>query len=209
MTRPEAVIFDIGNVLIEWQPERFYDRVMPVPERKRMFAEVDLDGMNRAIDLGAPFRDTIYATAAAHPDFAPQIRMWHDHWIELASPAIPHSVRLLGALKARGVPVFTLTNFGIDSFEVARAHYPFLDAFDRSYVSGHLGVIKPDPRIYEIAEADCGIAPDRLLFTDDRAANVAAARARGWQAHHFDGAGGWAAALVAAGLLDPAEARAA
>lgn len=201
MPRPEAVIFDIGNVLIEWQPERFYDTVMPVEDRKRLFATVDLHGMNDAVDRGADFRETIYATAAAYPDFAKHIRMWHDRWLEMARPAIDRSVRLLRALRARGVPVFALTNFGIGSFEIAEAEYDFLSEFDRRYISGHMGVIKPEPEIYAMVEADCGIAPDRLLFTDDRADNIAAARARGWRAHRFEGAAGWAAELVAHGLL--------
>ena len=98
MARAEAVVFDIGNVLIEWQPERFYDRIMAPADRARMFAEIDLHAMNEAIDKGAPFRETIYATAARHPEWEDKIRLWHDNWIEMASPVIPHSVRLLRAL---------------------------------------------------------------------------------------------------------------
>ncbi|WP_372892740.1 HAD family hydrolase [Rhodosalinus sp.] len=204
--RPDAVIFDIGNVLIEWRPERFYDAEVGEARRRAMFEAVDLHAMNDEVDRGADFRDTIYATAEAHPEFHAEIRLWHDRWIELARPEIPKSVALMRALQARGVPVFALTNFGIGSFEVARAHYPFLDAFDRAYVSGHMGVIKPDAEIYARVEADCGLPPDRLLFTDDRADNIAAAGARGWQTHHFTGPDGWARRLVAAGLLDEREA---
>jgi len=202
----DAVIFDIGNVLIAWQPERFYDRVMPVAERKRMFATVDLHAMNDVVDKGGPFRETIYATAARYPEFEAQIRMWHDNWLELATPVIEHSLHLLRALRDSGVPVFALSNFGIGSFAHACTEYPFLDEFDRRYISGHMGVIKPDPRIFGMVEADCGIAPERLLFADDRPDNIAAARARGWQAHLFDEPEGWARALVAAGLLTTEEA---
>lgn len=198
----EAVIFDIGNVLIEWQPERFYDAEIGPEARARLFAEVDLHGMNDRVDLGHDFRDTIYATAEAHPAHRDPVRMWHDRWLELARPAIPQSVRLMRALRARGVPVFALTNFGIGSFALAQTEYDFLGEFDRAYVSGHMGVIKPDVRIYEMVEADCGIAPERLLFTDDRADNIAAAAARGWQTHRFEGPEGWAARLISAGLLD-------
>ena len=204
--RPEAVIFDIGNVLIEWRPERFYDAEVGEDRRRALFAAVDLHAMNDEVDRGADFRGTIYATAEAVPEFRAEIRMWHDRWIELAQPEIPRSVALMRALQARGVPVFALTNFGIGSFEVARRHYPFLDAFDRAYVSGHMGVIKPDAEIYARVEADCGIPPGRLLFTDDRADNIAAAGARGWQTHHFTGPEGWARRLVAAGLLDERDA---
>lgn len=204
---PKAVIFDIGNVLIEWQPERFYDRVIGAARRTEMFAEVDLHAMNDKVDLGHHFTETIYATAEKYPKWRNEVRMWHDHWIELASPAIDRSVRLLRALRARNVPVFSLTNFGIQSFDYAATHYPFLREFDRQYISGHMQVIKPDPRIYQMVEDDCGIAPGELLFTDDRTDNIDMARQRGWQTHLFTGPDGWAARLVETGLLNEEDAQ--
>jgi 2-haloacid dehalogenase len=203
---PEAVVFDIGNVLIEWNPDRFYDSRLGEARRRALFAAVDLHGMNDRIDAGALFRETIYELADQTPDWATEIRWWHDHWIEMASPRIDHSIALLRTLRARDVPVFALTNFGIHSFAYARTQYDFLNEFDRTYVSGHMGVIKPDPEIFRLAEADCGIAPERLIFTDDRADNIAVAKARGWQVHLFDGPAGWARRLVSAGLLTEAEA---
>ncbi len=202
----EAVIFDIGNVLIEWNPERFYDWQIGRAEREALFAEVDLHAMNEEIDAGGLFKETIYAWADRYPDWGDEIRMWFDNWIDMASPRIEGSIALLRALRLRGVPVFALTNFGLHSFAYAQTQYDFLAEFDRAYVSGRLGVTKPDPRIYDLVEADCGIAPGRLLFTDDRAENIAAAEARGWQCHTFDGWQGWARRLVAEGLLEPAEA---
>ena len=202
----EAVVFDIGNVLIEWNPERHYDTVMDPAERARMFAAVDLHAMNDEVDRGAPFQATIYAHAELYPEWRDAIRRWHDEWIHMASPAIPHSVRLLRKLRGKGVPVFALTNFGIDSFAYAQTQYDFLAEFDRAYVSGHMGLIKPDPAIYAAVEADCGLPPGALIFTDDRADNIAAADARGWQTHHFTGPEGWAARLVAEGFLTVEEA---
>ena len=201
LPRPEAVIFDIGNVLFEWNPERFYDSIMPQAERKRMFAQTGIEAMNLRIDAGAPFRETVYATAAAHPEWADKVLFWHDRWIEMASPVIAPSVALLRALRARGVPVFALSNFGDDSFAFAETQYDFLTEFDRRYISGRMGVIKPDPAIYAMLERDCGLPPDRLLFADDRPENIDAAIARGWQGHLFDGPEGWAQRLVLAGLL--------
>lgn len=204
--RPQAVIFDIGNVLIEWHPERFYDHVIGPERRRAMFSEVDLHGVNERVDLGEPFTETIYAAAEDYPDWRDEIRMWHDRWIELASPAIEHSVRLQRTLRHKGVPVFALTNFGVESFEYATTQYPFLDEFDRRYISGHMKVVKPDPTIYEMVEADCGIAPEALLFADDRADNIEMAAARGWQTHLFQNAKGWAETLVDHGLLSAQEA---
>jgi 2-haloacid dehalogenase len=202
----EAVIFDIGNVLTHWQPEAFYDRVIGEDRRRALFAAVDLHHMNELIDAGALFRETIYDWADRHPDWAPEIRWWYDRWIELATPRIEGSIALQRALRAKGVPVFALTNFGRYSFDEAVPKLDFLMDFDRHYVSGRMGVTKPDPRIYEMVEQDCGIAPDRLIFADDREDNIAAAAARGWQVHHFTGWQPWARRLVDAGLLSEAEA---
>lgn len=203
---PEAVIFDIGNVLTRWQPEAFYDRVIGEDRRRALFAAVDLHHMNDLIDEGALFRETIYDWAERHPEWAPEVRMWYDRWIELASPRIDGSIRLQRALRAKGVPVFALTNFGRDSFAEAVPKMDFLQDFDRRYVSGEMGVIKPDPRIYAMVEQDCGIAPDRLIFTDDRADNITAAARRGWRTHQFETWQGWARRLVAEGLLTDQEA---
>ena len=203
---PEAVIFDVGNVLTRWQPEAFYDRVIGEARRRALFAAVDLHHMNDLVDTGALFRETIYDWAERYPDWGPEIRLWYDRWIELASPRIEGSIRLQRALRAKGVPVFALTNFGRYSFEEAVPQMEFLQDFDRLYVSGRMGVIEPDPRIYEMVEADCGIAPSRLLFTDDRADNITAAARRGWRTHQFESWEGWARRLVAEGLLSEAEA---
>jgi 2-haloacid dehalogenase len=197
----DAVVFDIGNVLIEWQPERFYDRVIGEDRRRAIFDTVGLHKMNNRVDRGEHFRDVIYGTADQYPQIRDDIRMWHDNWIEMASPAIEHSVRLMRALQSKGVPVFALTNFGVESFAYAQTEYDFLNEFDRAYVSGHMKVIKPNADIYAQLEADCGIDPKHLLFTDDRLDNIEAAAARGWQTHLFEGATGWAARLVAEELL--------
>ena len=206
MLQPQAVIFDIGNVLTRWQPEAFYDRVIGPDRRQALFAEVDLHGMNDAVDEGALFRETIYDWADRHPDWGPEIRMWYDRWIELASPRIEGSIALQRALRAKGVPVFALTNFGRYSFAEAIPKMDFLTEFDRRYVSGEMGVIKPDPLIYQMVEEDCGLPPESLLFTDDRADNITAAARRGWRTHQFESWQGWAARLVAEGLLTKEEA---
>jgi len=204
--KPQAVVFDIGNVLIEWQPERFYDSVIGAQRRREMFAAVDLHAMNDRVDMGEHFTDTVYATAETYPDWREEIRMWHDRWIEMASPLIDHSVRLMAALQAKGVPVFSLTNFGIESYDFAATHYPFLHQFDRDFISGHMGMIKPAPEIYAALEDASGVDPAQLIFTDDRADNIAAAAARGWRTHLFEGPKGWADRLVAEDLLTPKEA---
>lgn len=198
--RPDVMVFDIGRVLIEWDPEGFYDRVIGPEARAALFAAVDLHGMNLQIDRGQGFRDPVAALAAAHPDHAAQIMLWHDRWSDMVPRAIDGSFRLMQALQARGVPVLALTNFGRETLVIAKARFDFLNTFDQMFVSGDLGVIKPEPAIYAAVEA-AGHAPERLFFTDDNPANCAAAAARGWHVHHFEGPEGLARALVRHGLL--------
>lgn len=204
--KPEVVVFDIGNVLIEWQPERFYDAEIGEDRRRAMFDAVDLHWMNERVDRGENFTDTIYATAEEYPAWRTEIRMWHDRWIELATPVIDHSVRLKTALQSKGVPVFSLTNFGIQSYAHAATHYPFLNTFDRDFISGHIGITKPDRAIYEQVQEKSGVRGNAILFADDRADNIAAAQSFDWQTHLFEGPEGWADRLVTAGLLSESEA---
>lgn len=202
-----AVVFDIGNVLIEWQPERFFDRVVGPEKRRAFFDAIPLHEMNDRIDAGAVFHDVIAETIELHPDWGDELTLWRDRWIEMASPAIDHSVRLLRALRRAGHPVFALSNLGNETLDIAQREYPFLEEFDRRYISGALGVTKPNPAIYEKLEADCGIAPENLLFADDRAENIDTAKTRGWQTHLFDGPQGLADRLVAENLLTPEAAK--
>lgn len=202
----QAVVFDIGNVLIGWHPKRFYDAEIGKDRRRALFETVDLDGMNRRVDLGAPFKETVYETAEKHPEFGDEIRMWFDQWISMASPEIVHSGKLLRALRRNKIPVFALSNFGIGSFEYARTVYPVLQEFDRQYVSGYLQLMKPDHGIYQALEDDCSIAPAGLLFTDDRQENLDVADTRGWKTHLFETPQGWADRLVREGLLSASQA---
>lgn len=203
---PSVVIFDIGNVLIEWIPEDFYIREIGRTRQEQLFAAVDLHEMNNQVDMGADFKGTIYDWADAHPEWGNEIRMWHDRWLEVAGDVIEHSVRMMRALRAKDVPVHALTNFGVGSFELALGHFDFLGEFDIPFVSGRMQLVKPDPAIYAAVEAELGLPTDQIFFTDDRADNIAVAKARGWQTHQFQGADGLAEAFVALGLLTEEEA---
>lgn len=202
----DIVVFDIGNVLIEWQPERHYDAIIGEARRKEMFAAVDLHAINDDVDRGAPFRATIEKAASEYTEFKDEILMWYFDWIKMAAPAIPHSVALLRALRVKGVRVVALSNFGIESFEFAETKYPFLTEFDKTYVSGRMGCVKPHRLIYEMLEAGEQAQGGRLLFADDRQDNIDMAASRGWQTHLFEGPQGWAKRLVDEGLLTIEEA---
>ena len=207
MAEISAVVFDIGNVLIEWVPERYFDQTIGVKRRREFFEQVPIIDANAAVDCGADFTGTLQQLALDHPQWETEIRLWQDNWLAIVGPAIPRSVRLLRALRAKGIPVLALSNFGVQPFEQAQNHYGFLSEFDERYISGHLQIIKPDPQIYAALEEGSGYAPKGLLFADDLPQNIAAAAARGWQTHLFKDADGWANCLVSHGLLSAAEAQ--
>lgn len=202
----KAVVFDVGNVLLEWKPEAFYDAKYGVARRKAFFAETEIFAVNYRVDQGAPLQATIYAYAEKTPEYTAEIRDWCDSWLKMVPSDISHSVRILRKLREKGVPVLGLTNFGIETWEMARKVYPFLDEFDELYHSGYMEVAKPSPRIYEMLEEGSGFSGDQLIFADDTEANIAAAGFYGWKTHLFTNPEGWAARLVSEGLLTVQEA---
>ncbi|WP_118138301.1 HAD family hydrolase [Oceanicella sp. SM1341] len=206
MHQPRAVVFDIGNVLVNWDPDRVYSQLLPDPaERRAFFARTGVEEMNLDVDRGAPFREHIYAHAERHPEDGELIRAWHDRWPEMFQPAIEGSVSLLRLLRLKGVPVHALSNFGAGSFDLACTLYPVLLEFDIPVISGRERAIKPEPRIYEILEERTGLAGADIFFTDDRTDNIAAARKRGWQGHLFRNPDALALQLVELGLIAPHE----
>lgn len=203
---PKAIVFDLGRVLLAFEPEDFYDREVGAQRRKALFAAVDLYAYNLRVDAGEPLYATMQEAATKHPEFATEIMYWAQRWIELLPGDIPHAVRTLKALKAKGIPVLALTNFGAETFEIAKENFPFLALFDATYVSADLKCVKPDAGIYQALEQGSGYHGADLLFTDDRPENVEAAAARGWQVHLFEDPQGWADRLVQAHILTSKEA---
>lgn len=203
----EAVVFDIGNVLIGWQPEVYYDSQIGLERRKALFENVDIHAMMTRIDKGGVFADVVEETARAHSAWSAEIRWIRDRWNAIAGPEITHSVRLLRALRKNGVTTFALSNFGKENFPLSEQAFPFLTEFDRRYISGEMKMAKPDPAIYAALESDSGLSGGALLFADDREDNIAAAAARGWQTHHFNAPEALAKDLVDRGLLRAEDAR--
>jgi 2-haloacid dehalogenase len=205
MTGIKAVVFDIGNVLVEWHPEAAFDRAIGEDRRRALFANVDLDAMNNRVDMGEEIADVVRETAQKHPGYHDDILLWHRNWLDMFRPPIPGTITLLRAVRAKGIPAFALSNFGTSTLALADKYYPVLTEFDRRFVSGHLKMMKPDPAIYAHVEAETGLAPEALLFTDDKADNIDAAAARGWETHLFESAQGLANKLFAEGVLHPSD----
>jgi 2-haloacid dehalogenase len=155
--------------------------------------------MNLAGDRGE-LAGVVAETAGRHPEHEMHIRAWRDRWREMIGPEIPGSAALLRAVRAQGLPALALTNFAADTWEEALGLFPVLREFDLAVVSGREGVVKPEPQIFAILEERTGLSGAELFFADDRADNVAAARARGWRAHLFEGPEGLRAALREVGV---------
>ena len=199
---PRAVVFDIGRVLFDWNLRYLFEKLIDEPDQLDWFlAHVVSEEWHFQSDAGRPLAEMVPELQARHPGHAPLIAAYRDRFNETIDRPVQGTHALVRRLHAAGVPLYALTNFGAEFFAGFRPTAPIFELFDDIVVSGEECIAKPDPRIYEIAERRFGHAPQALFFTDDNPANVAAAAARGWQAHLFTGAAGLEAELAARGLL--------
>jgi 2-haloacid dehalogenase len=204
-TRPDAairgVVFDLGNVLIEWNPRRLYRKLFADEAEMTWFlTEVCHKDWNLEQDRGRPWAEGIEEACARHPDRRAQIEAYHRRWEETMGGAIEGSVAILKELKAAGLPVFALTNWSAETFPVALERFDFLQWFDARIVSGEVGVVKPEPAIYRLMIERSGLPAGALAFIDDGPRNVAAAEAMGLTGLVFTGADKLRADLKALGL---------
>jgi 2-haloacid dehalogenase len=200
--RPTAVVFDIGRVLYDWNLRYLFEKLIADPAKlDRFLAEVVTEEWHFQSDAGRPLAEMVPELKAKFPQHAALIDAYRDRFEETLPQEIPGTHDLVRRLAARDVPLYALTNFGAEFWARARRGWPIFDLFADVVVSGEERVAKPDPAIFAVAERRFGSDPSELFFTDDNPANVAAARARGWQAHLFENAAGLEAELVRAGLL--------
>jgi 2-haloacid dehalogenase len=189
MEGKRAVLFDVGNVLIQWDPTRVY---RPLFEREadldHFLAEVCDPEWNRAIDAGRPFAEAVRERQREMPEYAELIGFWWSRWEDMLGGEVPGTVALLGQLKAQGTPLYALSNWSKETFPTARVRFPFLDWFEEKVVSGFVGLAKPDPAIYRLAIERCGLTPALTVFIDDSQPNVDAALGLGFDALLFTGA---------------------
>jgi 2-haloacid dehalogenase len=200
--RIRAVVFDLGGVLLDWNPRHLYRKLFDdEAEMDRFLSEVCTMEWHHAHDLGVPPEQTIPPLVQAHPEYAEYIWAWPQRSEEMLAGPIEETVEVLGALKEQGVPVYALTNMETWTYPGRRDRYPFLRWFDGTVVSGFEGVAKPDPGIYELLLDRFGLEAQTTLLIDDSPRNVAAARGVGMQAVEFESAAALREELVAAGLL--------
>ncbi len=183
------IVFDIGKVLIHYDPNLPFSRIIPdETERRWFFDHVCTHDWNLEQDRGRAWADAEAEVIARYPEREEQIRAFRLYWREMVPHAYDDSVAIMKGLIESGRDVTMLTNFAADTFQEARQIYPFLDLPRGVTVSGEIGLLKPDVAIYERHAADFDLDPAASLFIDDVLANVEGARAAGWQAVQFMGA---------------------
>lgn len=198
----KAVVFDVGRVLFQWQLSALFEKLIEdADERAWFLANVVTEEWHFQHDQGVALSDMVPARIARFPRYAFHIRAYAERFNETVPGPVAGSHELVERLHAKGVPLYCLTNFGDELWQGFAPAQPIFDLFKDIIVSGVEKIAKPDPRIYAIAEARSGFSGSELFFTDDNADNVAAARARGWQAHLFTDAASLEAQLQRAGLL--------
>lgn len=183
---PKVVVFDIGNVLLHWDPRLLYRKMFVDPNRMEWFlTEVCSEAFNSKADRGAPFVDLIEALVAQFTDLSEEIRAYDERWLETTSGPIPGSIAILEELVVEGVPLYSITNFSSEKFEVARRAFEFFDCFDGIVVSGAEGLVKPEAPIYRLLLVRYGLEAADCLFIDDSSANVDGARAIGMHGYQY------------------------
>jgi 2-haloacid dehalogenase len=202
---PSVLVFDIGGVLIDWNPRHLYRKLFDGDEAgmERFLAEVCSPAWNLELDAGRPFAEAVAELSARHPEDAALIRAYHERWLEMIGGPIDDTVMLLEAAHAAGRPLYAITNWSAETLPLVRRlpAYAFLDRFRAIFVSGELGMVKPGEAIFRHALGAIGEAPEACYYIDDSAANIATAERIGMRVHHYGDPAGLAAELRRHALL--------
>jgi 2-haloacid dehalogenase len=182
----QAIIFDFGGVLLEWDPHALYRNFIEQPQQIDQFlAEVGFATWNAEQDRGRPFAEGVAELSRQFPHRAQLIREYHDHWEDSIVGPIPGSVAILRKLKRAGYPLYGLSNWSAETFPRVRNKYAFFDLLDDIILSGDVKMIKPDPAIFNLLLTRIGYAAHNCLLIDDSQANVVTAKSLGFNTIHF------------------------
>lgn len=201
--QPTTVVFDLGNVLIGWDPRALYRPLFPdrEDEMEWFLANVCTHEWNLEQDRGRSFAEGVALLTGVHDArWHELIRAYHERWPEMLTGAIGGSVALLERLHALCTPLYAVTNWNQDTFQYARERYAFLSLFRGIVVSGEERVVKPDPAIYQLLFERHALSPGACVFIDDSRVNVEGARAVGMHGVLYQDAQQLEAALRALGF---------
>ena len=187
MAAINAIIFDLGGVLIDWNPRYVYRQIFKTEKEVEWFLEniTTLD-WNENQDAGYPLHKATEELIAKHPEWEPEIKAYYGRWLEMLGEAIHETVEIFRQLKENGTyKLYALTNWSGETFPLARERFEFLKWFDGIVVSGEEKMRKPSPEFYQRLLDRFTINPPNALFIDDNLRNVKAAEAVGMQAIRF------------------------
>jgi 2-haloacid dehalogenase len=200
----DTVVFDLGGVLIDWDPRYLYRRLFDDEAAMEHFlAEICTPLWNHQQDAGRSWHEAVAMLSAQHPQHAELIDAFHTRWQEMLGGAIAPSVALLDELRGRGLRLYALTNWSRETFPVARERFDFLRWFDGIVVSGEEGLAKPDPAIFQRTIERFSLVPRQTIYIDDAPRNVAAAFQAGMHSLRFQDAEALRAQLCRLGVLAP------
>ena len=198
----EAVVFDVGRVLYQWRLAALVEKLTDDPaERDHILAEVITEEWHFQHDAGRPLAEMVPDRIAQFPKAERFLKAYAERFNETIPGPVPGSLEIVRELHGGGVPLYAITNFGAEFWAAFRPTAPIFDLFRDIIVSGEEKMVKPDPAIFALAARRFGHAPEAMLFIDDNLANVGAARACGWHAHHFLDAPTLRVELVERGLF--------
>jgi 2-haloacid dehalogenase len=181
-----TVVFDLGNVLVRWNPRLLYEQLIPdAAELEQFFDTVITHDWIRDQDSGRTFADGIALLTGQFPHYEAEIRAFWERWEEMVPGPIHDTVEILAELRERQTPLYALTNWSHETFPIARPRFPFFEWFEGIVVSGEVRLVKPDARIYRHLLDTHGLQAEDCLFIDDSPANVAGANAVGITGLHF------------------------
>jgi 2-haloacid dehalogenase len=201
----DAVVFDLGGVLIDWNPRHLFRKLFGGDEvgMEHFLAAVCTQPWNEQHDRGRSFSESIAELCTRYPSYEGMIRAYGARWPEMLKGPIDGSVEALAELAQSGARLFALTNWSAETFPIALERYEFLQWFDGIVVSGHEGMAKPDVEIFKLLLDRFGLTASRTLFIDDTLVNVKAAHSLGLQVLHFLSAEGLREELAARHLVAP------
>jgi 2-haloacid dehalogenase len=184
-----AVVFDLGGVLIEWNPRHLYRKLFDDEAAMEEFlTTVCTMEWNDGLDRGRPLADAVAELSAQHPEHAEAIAAYHERWTEMVLGPIDDVVAIVAELRSAGVPLYALSNWSHETFNLVRPDFPFIAWFDGLLLSSEIGVTKPDRRIFEELCRRFDLDPATTVFIDDNPPNVEGARAAGLHALRFESA---------------------
>lgn len=199
---PQVIVFDLGGVLIDWDPRHMYRKLIgDEAVMEEFLGEIATFRWNAYHDEGRRWSDGVAMLSAVYPEYSEWIAAYIDRWEEMLNGPIEGTLQILTELREQGTEIHALTNWSAETFPIARQRYDFLGWFGDIIVSGDERVKKPDPRIWEILLDRIGRTAEECLFIDDSATNVAAAAELGFSTVHFASPEQLRADLVAVGLL--------